>query len=322
MVKISVISPIYNGEKYIGNLIKSLTKQTFKDFEFILINDGSTDNTVSIAENELKKTKLNYKIINQKNGGQSKARNNGIKHATGEWFVTVDSDDTLNKDYLKNLYKASQKYECNIVLCDLNRVEEKNIFNESKDPFKCDVYTGKEAFIKFIMHELEIGPYSLFINRKYINKIKLLYNENSRYSEEFIFINYILYNAKNVIHLKQKLYNYCLRSGSVSTGASIEKIINGFNEILKSNVFYEQDNCKYCQIYNKYAMPRWVLATARFSSKNLSYTKFKELLNKIEFRKYIPKLSDFPSKKIRIASFVLEKCPIIAYFIFRYKGKY
>ena len=74
MSKISVISPIYNGRNYIANLIKSLKKQTFKDFEFILVNDGSTDDTIEIAEKELKKTKLNYKIINQKNGGKSKRK--------------------------------------------------------------------------------------------------------------------------------------------------------------------------------------------------------------------------------------------------------
>ena len=69
-------------------------------------------------------------------------------------------------------------------------------------------------------------------------------------------------------------------------------------------------------------MPRWILATARFSSKNLNYSSFKKLLDKLDYKKASNSLADFPCNKIKIAAFVLKKCPIVAYFVFRYKGRY
>lgn len=322
MKKISVISPVYNGKKYIINLIKSLSNQTFKDFEFLLIDDGSTDNTVKLAKSELEKTNIDYKIISQQNGGQSKARNLGIKNATGEWVVMIDSDDTIQSNYLNNLYSVTQKCDCDVVFCDLHRVDDENIFEELDDSFDYENLLGKEFFVKFIMHQVEIGPISLFIKREHLAKLKLFFNEKSRYSEEFIFICSLLYNSNKVAHLKQRLYNYCLRSGSVSTGASIERILTGYNEIIKSNKNYNNKNCQYCKIYNKFAMPRWVLATARFSSKNLDYKEYKELLEKLDYKEKMKLLEDFPEKKIVCAAFALRKFPYLAYLLFRLKGKY
>lgn len=318
--KISVISPVYNGKNYIANLIKSLNRQKFKDFEFLLIDDGSTDDTVKIANRELKKTKINYKIISQKNGGQSKARNTGIKNARGEWIVMIDSDDTIQTNYLKNMYEVAESNKCDVVICDLNRVNESNIFHETNDLLNFENKNGKEFFEDFILHKIEIGPCSLLINRNYLNDLKLLYNENSRYSEEFIFITHLLHSAKNVVHLKQKLYNYCLRSGSVSTGASVEKVVNGFNKIIESNVLFENCECEYCHVYRKYALARWVLATARFCSKNMNYKKYKRLLDELSYKRYVKKLFDFPDNKIKLASIVLVTCPYVFYFIFRYGG--
>ena len=316
--KITVISPVYNGEKYIANLIESLKKQTFKDFEFLLIDDGSTDNTINIAKKKLKKTNIKYKIINQPNGGQSKARNTGIKNATGDYIVLIDSDDTIQSNYLNNLYKAIKSSNSDVAFCNLNRVNEKNIFEENNDSFNFDTLTGKDYFIKFILHEVEIGPVSLIIKRKYLNELNLFFNEVSRYSEEYIFICQLLYNSCKVTHLKQRLYNYCLRNGSVSTGATIQKIVTGFNEILKSNVKYENDNCIYCQKYRQFAMPRWILATARFSSKNFGFSDYKKLLNDLNYKNYIKKMKGFPDKKAYIAALLLNMNLYVAYLIFRF----
>ncbi|MBQ9833920.1 MAG: glycosyltransferase family 2 protein [Bacilli bacterium] len=320
MTKISVISPVYNGQKYIKNFIKSLKNQTFMDFELLLINDGSTDNTYEIANQELKKSQLKYKIINKKNGGQSSARNLGIEKAKGEYIVLLDSDDTIQKKYLENMYQMALKFDCSVVICDLNRVDDSNIFEESNDDLKYDLKTGKEFMVDFIKHYIEIGPCSLMISNEFIKEISLRFNEKSRYSEEHIFICHLLHEAKNVVHLKQKLYNYCLRSGSVSTGASVDKILNGYNEIINSNIKYKKCNCKYCKEYNKFAMPRWILATARFSSKNMSYKYYKELMLKLEYKSNLKKLYDFPSFIIRISSKLLNFNLFIAYIFFRLWG--
>lgn len=304
MNEISVIVPVYNVEKYISNFIKSIINQTFQDFELILVNDGSTDNSIEIAKQELVNTNINYKIINKENGGQSSARNTGIKNAIGNWIVFPDSDDALQKDYLKLMFEQTKKEEVEVIICDINNVTDENIFEETKRNNNLDKKTGKDFFVDFFMHRISIGPVSLAIKKEVLQKNEILFNENSRYSEEFTFISDVLYSAKQVVHIKEKLYNYCLRGGSVSTGANIEKILNGYNEIIKNaKKYYIADN-QYCKIYRKFAMPRWILATARFTAANLNYDDYKELMKKLNAKKEIKKLIFFPDIKTKIASII------------------
>lgn len=102
MPKISIIVPVYNTEKYISNCIESILKQKEKDFELLLIDDGSKDQSGRICDTYATKDDR-IKVIHKKNGGVSSARNLGIDHAKGEMIFFIDSDDTVGPDYLKNL---------------------------------------------------------------------------------------------------------------------------------------------------------------------------------------------------------------------------
>lgn len=320
MAKVSIISPVYNVENYIHNLIVSINNQTFKDIELILVDDGSVDNSIKIAEQELEKVNIDHRIIAKKNNGQSSARNVGIGMAKGEYVCVVDSDDVIQPKYVENLLKAIEISDSDVAFCDLNWVPDERLFEIVDDQFLYDTKSGKDFFCDFFMHNVEIGPVSLLIKKELIDRIKLQYNEKSRYSEEFIYICKLLHDAKNVVHLKQKLYNYCLRTGSVSTGASVDKIVNGYNEIVKNNSKYFKCNCEYCKLYNKYAMPRWIIATARFTAKNMTFSKYKELLEKLEYKKNIRVLYSFPKLSVRIAALSLNMSLFIAYQIFKRVG--
>lgn len=105
-VEISVIVPIYNVEKYLKNCLVSLENQTFKNFEVILVNDGSRDNSQRIAE-EFCKENQNFKLINQENKGLGGARNTGIKFSNGKFLFFLDSDDSLTPDALEKMYDAA-----------------------------------------------------------------------------------------------------------------------------------------------------------------------------------------------------------------------
>ena len=100
-MKFSIIVPVYNVEKYVKRCLDSIFNQTYKDFEVIVVNDGSTDKSMNIV----KKYK-DVKIINEENRGLSHARNNGVKNARGDYILFVDSDDYINKDLLKELNKS------------------------------------------------------------------------------------------------------------------------------------------------------------------------------------------------------------------------
>ncbi|MEK6894331.1 MAG: glycosyltransferase family A protein [Nanoarchaeota archaeon] len=102
---VSVIIPMYNEEKDIVSCLSSLKKQSHKNIEIILVDDGSTDRTVEVAKQQAIKDKIKITILNQKHGGPGKARNLGASKANGEILVFVDSDMTFDKDYIKNLIK-------------------------------------------------------------------------------------------------------------------------------------------------------------------------------------------------------------------------
>ena len=105
MVKVSIITPVYNVEACIEKCVKSVMNQTCKEFEFLLIDDGSKDKSIDIAKELLEGSDINYKIITQKNSGVSTARNEGIKKAVGEYITFLDSDDLWLPEKLEHQLK-------------------------------------------------------------------------------------------------------------------------------------------------------------------------------------------------------------------------
>ena len=108
--KISVIVPVYKVESYIGNTIKSLLSQTYKDFELIVVDDGSPDQSANIAESLLRESSIEYHVIHTVNRGVSAARNTGLDNAEGLYIIMVDADDVLTPDFLDKYVSLMQKY--------------------------------------------------------------------------------------------------------------------------------------------------------------------------------------------------------------------
>ncbi len=113
---ISVVIPLYNKEQSIASTLQTVLKQTYQDFEIVIVNDGSTDHSV---EEVAKVTDPRIRLIHQSNTGVSAARNQGIEEARGEFIAFLDADDEWNPDYLKTQYKLTQKYpECSVFACN------------------------------------------------------------------------------------------------------------------------------------------------------------------------------------------------------------
>ena len=125
MVKVSLIIPIYNSQDYIARCLDSLLKQTLEDIEIVCINDGSTDKSLEILE-EYSKKYSNIKVYSKENGGCGSARNMGIDNAEGEYIEFVDSDDILEQDAVEKMYKQAKKYNSDLVVCGMHRIDEQN----------------------------------------------------------------------------------------------------------------------------------------------------------------------------------------------------
>lgn len=123
-IKISVVVPIYNVDRWLPRCLTSIIGQSFTEFELLLVNDGSTDDSLEICQSFSKKDER-IKIINKENGGLSDARNAGIDIAQGRYIVFVDSDDYLERNYLFNLYHNIIKTNADIAMCEYKEVTEK-----------------------------------------------------------------------------------------------------------------------------------------------------------------------------------------------------
>lgn len=121
MIKVSVIIPVFNTEKYINKCLSSLVNQTLDDIEIICVNDGSADNSLEIIE-KIANNDARIKIINQEHKKQGAARNAGLKIAEGEYIGFVDSDDWIDLNYYEMLYNTAKKYDADIALATNVRI--------------------------------------------------------------------------------------------------------------------------------------------------------------------------------------------------------
>ena len=124
MKKVSIIVPVYNVEKYLAKCLDSLVNQTLEDVEFIVVDDGSKDNSQQIIDEFQTKYPDKIKSFVKKNGGLSDARNFGLDRARGEYIGFVDSDDYVTAEMFEEMYSLAQKYDAEMVICNLQKVDE------------------------------------------------------------------------------------------------------------------------------------------------------------------------------------------------------
>ena len=211
--KISVIVPIYNTEKYIGKCLESIKKQTYKNLEIILVNDGSIDKSEEICKSYIEKDKrFTYYLTS--NYGVSHARNFGLDKATGKYIMFIDSDDWLENNMIEILYKELIEKKCDIAVCDyfINFKElqiEHNKLNEEK------IINEKNIMLEFLFDSELYGGYlwNKLIKKSIIKDIR--FNEKIKIEEDVDFLCQIFENVNSIIYLPQKkLYHYVKRNES------------------------------------------------------------------------------------------------------------
>lgn len=217
--KLSIIVPIYNVEEYLEGCVNSILSQTFEDFELILVNDGSLDNSLEICCKYQEKDKR-VKIINKENGGVSSARNAGIDGALGEYIAFVDPDDNIELNMYEELMNRAIKSNVDMVICSLNYINliEKNIKQQTIWN-KTEKIIKKEEINNKIMYDIlnfKEG-YGIYTPVNKIYKKELFYNNDIRFEVnrdhgEDARLNLILLTKVNSIYFINKpLYNYYIR---------------------------------------------------------------------------------------------------------------
>ena len=231
-VDISIIVPIYNAEKYINKCVDSLLKQTKKELEFILINDGSTDNTDSLLR-EYKDKRIKY--FKNKNQGIGKTRNFGIEKSSGKYLMFLDSDDYFSNDACEILYKEAEKEKADLIVFDYYRVEKGNLNEVKIESFNAtNIKDDPNLLLK-----VNLGPCNKIYKTDLIKNNGIKFEESLKY-EDTLFVVKAIYNAQKIIKLNRFLHYYMIHEKSETTVRDervfdILKIVDKIRKYLKND---------------------------------------------------------------------------------------
>lgn len=234
--KLSIIVPVYGVEKYIDKCLNSLVKQSLKEIEIIVVNDGTKDNSQKIIDKYVKKYPDKIKSYIKENGGQGSARNYGLKKTTGEYIGYVDSDDFVEKDMYKKLYNKAKENNYDIVVCGNYNVSE-DYQNKNIDAFINNYNTDLENIFFGKM-----AVWNKIYKRDILIKNKLEFKEKVWY-EDLAFTLKAIMNSNTFAFIDEPLYDYLIREGSTMNNSNVQRnleILDAFNDILS----YIQHNKK------------------------------------------------------------------------------
>lgn len=245
MIKISIIIPCYNVEKYIKECLDSILMQELKEFEIICINDGSTDNTLEIL-NSYKEKYSNIKIINQSNKGLSTARNVGMKYAEGKYIYFVDADDFLSNDKaLSLIYNEVEKNKLDVLFFsfenftddeEMKKKFKKHFLNKKRNEVLDEVLTGKEMLDYFInTNQYYVTVWIQLVRKEFLLSNEIKFCDGIIY-EDNLYTLELLLTATRVKCIDNILYKKRIREGSIVTSKqSYDSIKSLLYTVIKMN---------------------------------------------------------------------------------------
>ncbi len=226
--KVSVVIPVYNTEKYLGKCLDSIINQTYNNLEIIVINDGSSDNSINI----LKKYQHNDNriiVIDRENKGPIYSRLEGIQKSTGKYVIFVDSDDWLDLETIQKNLQISEMYNADVVRFNMIREQvEEGIKTEIEGPYKEEKYISREQFEKYL-YPVILNSYSCnaicgqLIKKEVIKNVKVQ-NNNIKMGDDLLTNLEIYNNINSIVFTKNYFYHYRKTEDSITTTTNIKKI--------------------------------------------------------------------------------------------------
>lgn len=307
---ISIIIPVYNSEKYLEKCLDSVLAQTFTDFEVLLINDGSADESGNICDDYAQKDSR-IRVFHKHNGGVSAARNLGLNNAKGEWICFMDSDDYLDANYLKALLDSVKNNDSlDLAIHGFKRISKKGetIITFGNHIVKANDYHNLFEKIEVFKYGY---PFSKFYRRDLITRHGIRFPENYSFAEDLsFFLNYLSYS--DIIKFENVAnYNYISNDNSLSrTFKSSEEYwyrYTDYKYLLKrrfSTIFddvYKNKNT-YSEFRRSIGGAIFYFVQAVYKDRSLEKSKRKELLKRLDkedlilIKNFIPHLNNPLSK--------------------------
>ena len=264
MVKVSIIMPVFNAEKYIQKSIESLLKQTLQDIEIIIVNDGSTDNSKEIIKKYEEKYKDKIKYLEKENGGAADARNHAISNATGEYIAFLDSDDYAEPEMYEKMYNKAKEENSSMVECDF--------YWEYPHKKRLDtgiIYANKKDMLLYA----RVIPWNKLIKKSLIDANKISFPKGLRY-EDVEFTYKLVPYCEKVSFIKEPLVHYVQRKSSVSyefneKTRDIFTVLDNVIDYYKKNQIYEEYKTQLEYVYTRYLLCSSLMRMVKIKDKKI-----------------------------------------------------
>lgn len=310
-IKVAIVIPVYNVSKYIAHCVASVINQSYENIEIVLVDDGSKDDSVAIAEELLKKCKRTYQIIRQPNGGVSSARNNGINQASGQLVMALDADDVLRLDAIETMVEVYRQNSVQCVVCGFQ------LMKSGEDPFATDekksvwIRTGGEACEKYFNREETYVSPAMLLDKAFLQKHGIQYDEACRFAEDDLYVWHVLAKAEAIAYCEQKLYGYVFHENSTMTSATYDRFTSSYHAVkrLFDAVLCTSENV--AAIREPFVF-RHIFGVVHAAAKVLSYQAFRKLLEEIDYMQQYRKAS--LSGKLRIVG-CIPRFSVWAFYI-------
>lgn len=256
--KVSVIIPVYNTEAFVAETLHCILNQTLKEIEVIVVNDGSTDNSLAIV-NAIAKTDDRVQVYSQKNQGQSVARNLGLKHVNSKYVYFIDSDDLLQHDALELCYERSEKNNLDILFFDGDIFYEGGQMELSWDYRRtqhfCEsvIYNGRELLYKMLdLYAYRASSFLLFLKYSYLKKIDFSFYPGIIHEDE-LSTTYLFLEAKSVGCMKETFAHRRVRGNSTMTNKYTYRNVNCYFTVTAELLRYARTkDVQIQQVVDKY----------------------------------------------------------------------
>lgn len=313
---VSIIMPCYNVEKLIDETMESLEMQTSKDFELICINDGSSDNTLDKLKEWANKNIFRMRIINQANGGVSKARNRGIEEAKGRYIMFLDSDDIYHPSFVELMLQGMEKTDISYCRLSRNLEEVYQCDIESVD-FNC--HSIKTAMKKLLYEMGSYGFVCYVYKKQLIEDINLEFDESTKYGEDREFNWKYLCHCRNATWIDLPLYGYRINNNSATKSKASWRKTDLLIAVKRIEKYLVDCGCTFSEEFNSYMYARamWAVAKTIAVSKNMKL--FKRLQKEYDVKSCMRVTSKDKNKLVKIASIIYLASPNLFFKVVQIK---
>lgn len=315
-VSVSVVIPMYNSAAFVDGLVQRLSEQTFREFEVIVVNDGSQDDTAVKLEALLEQQlPFALTVIHQENGGVSAARNAGLRAARGEYICFLDADDTISRDYLEILFRAVTSTGKRVAVAYMTRDINDLTNHEAVDT---RIFSSEEFLREFLYHGIKYTICACMIARQCYLDYALEFPVGYGYSEDVYLLWQLFAKEEEIVQVPCKIYFYYDNPHSAMNAGIDLRRQQAIELMKKLEPIISQSRPAFAKEFCSFVVARhhWSIlwqASARLDN----YKKFRAYCGNFAMRRELKKLLNYPEARIRLSSFAYLVCPWIYYHLLR-----